>query len=64
LPVIPILGIAFVLLKVTGYIDWSWLWVLSPFWIGLAAVLVVWFLIFGGLTALLAWASKPTPKRR
>jgi hypothetical protein len=27
-----LLGVAFVVLKLTGYITWSWLWVLSPFW--------------------------------
>lgn len=26
-----ILGLLFVTLKLTGHIDWSWLWVLSPF---------------------------------
>ncbi len=28
-----LLGIAFIVLKLTGFIDWSWLWVLSPIWI-------------------------------
>ncbi|HVS35775.1 MAG TPA: hypothetical protein VMS17_09345 [Gemmataceae bacterium] len=27
------LGVAFVVLKLCGVIDWSWLWVLAPFWI-------------------------------
>jgi hypothetical protein len=27
-----LLGILFIGLKLTGYIDWSWLWVLAPFW--------------------------------
>lgn len=43
-----LLGIAFVVLKLTGYIDWSWWWVTSPFWLPLATgltVLAVWFLI-------------------
>lgn len=31
-----LLGLLFVYLKVTNQIDWSWLWVLSPFWIPLA----------------------------
>lgn len=31
-----ILGIIFITLKLCGVIKWSWLWVLSPFWIGLA----------------------------
>ena len=28
-----ILGIVFIVLRLVGVIDWSWLWVLSPFWI-------------------------------
>lgn len=33
-----LLTIAFVVLKLTGYIDWSWAWVLSPVWITAAFV--------------------------
>ena len=36
-----LLGIAFVVLKLTGIIAWPWLWVLAPFWIGLAIGLFV-----------------------
>jgi hypothetical protein len=36
-----VLGIAFIILKLTGTINWSWLWVLAPFWIPFAFVLVV-----------------------
>lgn len=28
-----LLTIAFIVLKLTGYIDWSWWWVFSPIWI-------------------------------
>lgn len=28
-----ILGLIFVTLKLCNVIDWSWFWVLSPFWI-------------------------------
>lgn len=28
------LTIAFIVLKLTGVITWSWWWVLSPLWIG------------------------------
>lgn len=31
-----LLGVAFVVLKLTGTIEWSWVWVLAPFWIPLA----------------------------
>jgi hypothetical protein len=30
-----LLTVLFVALKLTGHIDWSWWWVLSPLWIGL-----------------------------
>lgn len=29
-----LLTIVFIVLKLTGVIEWSWLWVLSPLWIG------------------------------
>ena len=31
-----LLTIVFVTLKLTGYIYWGWLWVLSPLWIPIA----------------------------
>lgn len=31
-----VLGIVFIVLKLTNGIDWSWWWVLAPFWIPLA----------------------------
>ena len=41
-----LLGILFIVLKLTGVIAWPWIWVLSPFWIGIA-VLVTMLFIFG-----------------
>lgn len=35
-----ILTIAFVVLKLCGVIQWSWLWVLSPMWISIAIWIV------------------------
>lgn len=35
------LGLLFIGLKLAGVIQWSWLWVLSPFWIGLAILIPV-----------------------
>lgn len=29
-----LLGVAFVILKLTGVIDWSWWYVTMPFWLG------------------------------
>lgn len=31
-----VLGLIFITLKLTGHVAWSWLWVLSPFWISFA----------------------------
>lgn len=28
-----LLAVAFIVLKLTGVINWSWLWVLAPLWI-------------------------------
>lgn len=39
-PVLGLLGIAFIVLKLMGYITWSWWWVTAPFWGGLALALV------------------------
>ena len=36
-----LLTIAFIILKLTGVISWSWLWVLAPIWIPAAIVLAV-----------------------
>ena len=60
-----ILALIFIVLKLTDYITWSWLWVLSPLWIPVAFILglfvvafvvvfVVGFIValFGKLTAI------------
>lgn len=39
--ILGLLGVAFVVLKLTGYIDWSWWWVTAPFWIPTALVIIV-----------------------
>lgn len=48
---VSLLGVAFVVLKLCGVINWPWLWVLAPFWIPLTIVLVV-LLGFGGFLLL------------
>ena len=49
-PILGILGVAFVILKLTGVIAWSWWLVLLPFW-GPWALLLVLFLIAGVVMA-------------
>lgn len=41
-----LLTIVFITLKLTGYIAWSWWWVLSPLWIPFALVLGILLLVF------------------
>lgn len=36
-----LLTVLFVGLKLTGYIGWSWWWVLSPIWISWSVVIVI-----------------------
>lgn len=36
-----VLTIVFVVLKLVGVINWSWLWVLAPLWISIALALIL-----------------------
>lgn len=47
-----LLTVAFIVLKLTGYITWSWWWVLSPLWIGFSVALVI-FLVFAAFAIVL-----------
>jgi len=40
------LTIVFIVLKLTNYIDWSWLWVLCPLWLGAAVFLALVAVVF------------------
>jgi hypothetical protein len=58
-----ILAIVFIILKLTHVIAWSWLWVLSPLWIGF----VLWLLLLGvlfGLTLLSTAQAKAAIRSR
>ena len=35
------LAILFTILKLTGMIRWSWIWVLSPLWIGMIVGIIL-----------------------
>lgn len=41
-----LLTIVFITLKLTGYIAWSWWWVLSPLWLGFVVVIGVMAIVF------------------
>lgn len=61
--VFALLGIVFVVLKLTGFIDWSWWLVTLPFWVGLALVLagfVLWLLY---VFVAMWWRDRPAKRR-
>jgi hypothetical protein len=41
-----VLFLIFLVLKLTGHIDWSWWWITSPLWIPLVILLVFLILVF------------------
>lgn len=46
---IGLLTIAFIVLKLTGVISWSWWWVLAPMWFGIAAVIAIFIIVLIGI---------------
>ena len=48
--------LAFVILKLTGYINWSWWWVISPVWITYGSIIL--------LAIILVAIPDPREKRR
>lgn len=54
-----LLGVLFIALKLTGVINWSWVWVLAPLW-GIPVLIVVGIAIF----ALIVVAASGKPKRK
>lgn len=56
------LFLVLLVLKLTGYIDWSWWWVTAPLWGGVALVLAIVIFIFGGYY--LFKSDKTIPKPR
>ena len=40
-----LLTLVFIVLKLTHYIDWSWVWVLSPLWLGWVFVTAILFVL-------------------
>lgn len=41
-----ILSIVFLVLKLTGYIDWKWIWVFSPIWISFLIVGIIFMIAY------------------
>ena len=51
-----LLTIVFITLKLTGFIDWEWVWVLSPIWISIICFLS--FLLLAAVAYLLKMWSE------
>ncbi len=54
--IVGLLGVAFVVLKLTRVIAWSWWWVTAPFWGGLALAAVL--LIGAGIVLAVAYVAR------
>jgi len=54
--VLGLLGVAFVVLKLLGYINWSWWFVLLPFW-GPVAIALAFLLVIGLILAIGIWKN-------
>ena len=46
LDVAGLLGVLFIGLKLGGIITWPWAWVLAPFWIPVALIVVLFIIVF------------------
>lgn len=53
-----ILLVIFITLKLVGIIAWSWLWVLSPLWIGFLIWLIFAAIIYAGASSKPATVSR------
>lgn len=43
--IVSVLTIAFIILKLSGLIEWSWIWALSPLWISVLIVAIAFAII-------------------
>jgi len=51
---LPLITLILVILKLTGVIDWSWVWVASPIWIPIALVFFILAVALGVVLILFA----------
>ncbi len=62
--ILTILGIVFIVLKLCHVIDWSWIWVLAPFWIPLLVALVIITLVMVTITLVALIGGNYAKKKR
>lgn len=58
-----VLGVVFIVLKLAGVIEWSWWWVVSPWWIS-AALSVAAVGVVGGCIAIGVYLEYRSDKKR
>lgn len=58
-----LLTITFVVLKATGYLNWSWWWVFAPIWLPFAVVLAI-VLVGLGVLGLLELLDRHRARQR
>lgn len=51
-----LLGVTFIVLKLCNVIDWSWIWVLAPFWIPVS-IAIAFFVLIAMITGFIAIVS-------
>ena len=51
---LPLITLILVILKLTGVIDWSWVWITSPIWIPIALVFFILAVALGVVLILFA----------
>ena len=59
-----LLGIVFIVLKLQGVIDWSWWWVLVPFWGPFALLPAIGVVALVGYILFLAWVAMFGDRKR
>lgn len=53
-----LLGLLFITLKLVGVIDWSWIWVLAPFWVPITVIILfIGIIISLAVLSYIIWAS-------
>lgn len=60
--VVSVLTIVFIVLKLCGVINWSWVWVLSPIWITVGFIAAI-LIIIAIIVAIHGWYLKRLSKK-
>jgi hypothetical protein len=59
-----LLTLVFITLKLCGVIDWSWVWVLSPLWISLCLVVVLFVIVALGVLSVSGNLNDPWDNKK